>query len=866
VYPLSQEEKRVQKEFIETNTQLGRIWRSKSLYASGFFLIWKKDGKYCPVQDYCHLNTWTIPNKYPLPLITDLIHDLAGKKLFTKFDIWWGYNNICIKEGDKWKAAFKTSEGLFEPTVMFFGLTNSPATFQTMMDDIFQEEVAQGWLKIYMDDMIIATEDDEKEHGKKVAHVLQKLLDHDLFLKPEKCQFHKKEVEYLGVIIGGGKVKMDPIKVKGITEWPIPNTVKEICSFLGFCNFYWPFILNFSSIAQPLNDLTKKNQQWHWGETKQVAFNTLKKICTSKPVLRSPDWTKKFILETDASGYALGVVISQEFEDGVHPITFHSWSLQPAEKNYDAHDKELTAVVFGFKCGHPLFLGAQHTIEVKSNHKNLQYFREPQKVTGRQARWIQFLQDFDYSLTHVPGHTNTIANLLSQRKDLNKGVNTKEPCILLPSSLFSKKVFLEDNLKICWTILQELHDGPSGGHPGIANTWNIVKRSYKGPRLWQFVEEYVKGCAKCQESKTNFPQKKVSLHPFDTAVNQGPFQYISMDLITDLPTSDGHDSILTIVDQGCSKAAKFIPCSKMINGQGIANEYLKHLVPWFGLPKRIISDWDPRFTSHFSKTLCKNLGVQQNLSTAFHPRTDGQIEWMNAWIEQYLHPWTSSQPHIWARMLPIAKYAHNSWTHDGTQQTPHYLLTGHTPQVNVQLIKEHVPVVTDWIKELIETRSIIQERLKSMQDQWNDCKTPEFTKKDQVWLEAKNLKVAGNQKLMPKQYGPYQIIEKINPVAYWLWLPPMMKIHDVFHVDLLSPYKAMEAYGEPYTHPPPIMEEKEEQYEIDAILDMRRYGRKKTLQYLVHWKGYPHADDSWVNHKELHAPDLLKEYYHKVPS
>jgi hypothetical protein len=164
VYPLSPEEKKVQKEFIKTNTWLGRIWWSKSPYASGFFLIWKKDGKYCPVQDYRCLNAWMIPNKYPLPLITNLIHGLVGKKLFTKFDIQWGYNNVCIKEGDEWKGAFKTSEGLFEPTVMFFGLTNSPTTFQIMMDNIFQEEIAQGWLKIYMDDMIIAMEDDEEDH------------------------------------------------------------------------------------------------------------------------------------------------------------------------------------------------------------------------------------------------------------------------------------------------------------------------------------------------------------------------------------------------------------------------------------------------------------------------------------------------------------------------------------------------------------------------------------------------------------------------------------------------------------------------------------------------------------------------------
>jgi hypothetical protein len=150
-------------------------------------------------------------------------------------------------------------------------------------------------------------------------------------------------------------------------------------------------------------------------------------------------------------------------------------------------------------------------------------------------------------------------------------------------------------------------------------------------------------------------------------------------------------------------------------------------------------------------------------------------------------------------MLPIAEYAHNSWTHDKTQKTPHYLLMGHTPQVNIQLIEEHVPAAIDQIKELIEARSMIQERLKILQNRREDCTSPEFAIKDQVWLEAKNLKVIGNWKLLPKQYGPYQITEKISPVAYRLQLPSTMKIHNVFYVDLLSPYKATEAYGEPYT-------------------------------------------------------------------
>ena len=193
----------------------------------------------------------------------------------------------------------------------------------------------------------------------------------------------------------------------------------------------------------------------------------------------------------------------QEFDDGLHPIAFHSRSLLSAERNYDAHDKELAAVVFGFKCGRPFLLGAQHMVRVRTDHKNLQYFRQPQKINGRQARWFEFLQDFDYSLEHIPGTSNTIADLLSRRKDLNKGVNTDEPRTLLADHLFINKIYLEDDPQLRRQAVKELHDTLAAGHPGIANTWELVREQYEGPRLRQFVEEYVKGCPVCQETKTN---------------------------------------------------------------------------------------------------------------------------------------------------------------------------------------------------------------------------------------------------------------------------------------------------------------------------------------------------------------------------
>jgi len=200
------------------------------------------------VQDYHALNQVTIRNTYPLPLIKDLVWQLVRKKWFTKFDIHWGYNNVQIKNGDQWKAAFKTNRGLFKPTVMFFGLTNSLATFQIMMDKIFKE-VTLGNLFIYMDDILIATTGSLNEHRSKVAHILTKLQDNNLFLKPEKCHFHKEEVEYLGVIVGKGQVKMDPVKVQGITDWPTPTNLYETRSFLGFGNYYKDFIANYSHIT-----------------------------------------------------------------------------------------------------------------------------------------------------------------------------------------------------------------------------------------------------------------------------------------------------------------------------------------------------------------------------------------------------------------------------------------------------------------------------------------------------------------------------------------------------------------------------------------------------------------------------------------
>ena len=237
IYLLNPQEVDVCREFIEENLKTGQIQPSKSPQASPFFFVKKKDGKLCPVQDYRYLNAHTIKYAYPLPLITSLIDNLYCFSHFTKFDVCWRYNNVHIKEGDEWKAAFITQLGLFELTVMFFGLCGSPPTFQVFMNYNFADYIREGWLVIYMDDLAIGTDSQEDEE-QKVCLVLQHFRDLRLSLKLSKCEFGKSEIKFLGMVVRCGYIRMDPAKLSAIVMWPLLKTVKAVQSFLGFCNFY----------------------------------------------------------------------------------------------------------------------------------------------------------------------------------------------------------------------------------------------------------------------------------------------------------------------------------------------------------------------------------------------------------------------------------------------------------------------------------------------------------------------------------------------------------------------------------------------------------------------------------------------------
>src|SRR5258708_10750105 len=339
-----------------------------------------------------------------------------------------------------------------------------------------------------------------------------------------------------------------------------------------------------------------------------------------------------------------------------------------------------------------------------------------------------------------------------------------------------------------------------------------------------------------------------------------------MDLITGLPPVRGHDAILTIVDHGCSRSAIFLPCSTTITGVGITQLYLEHVYRWFRLPTKLITDRDPRFTSHFGKVLTMRLGIQQNLSTAFHPQTDGLSERKNQWVEQYLRIVTSSHPEDWSVWLAIATAVHNNRRNTTTGLSPNQILLGYeTTLIPSSFTETNNQTALERTERMAQSRD---QAIEAINKVGRNGATPpsQFKINDQVWLDARNLRLPyQTTKLAPKRYGPFRITKEISPVAYQLSLPISWTIHDVFHASLLVPYQENAIHGPNFSKPPPYLIQGVEEYKVEHLINHQRHGRSRTLQYFVKWKGYPESDNTWEPVQNIHAPDLLKKYHQRYP-
>ncbi len=915
------------KKQLEELIESGFIQPSKSPYGAPILFVKKKDGSMRMCVDYRALNGITVKNSYPLPRVDELFDRLQGSKVFSKIDLRSGYHQIRIHSEDVPKTAFRTRYGHYEFLVLPFGLTNAPATFMHLMHQIFRP-LLDSCVLVFLDDILIYSKN-ITEHEQHVRRVLELLRTNQLYAKESKCELFQSRVEFLGHIIDAEGLHMMEDKVTAMTGWPRPNNVAELQSFLGTVGYYRRFIRMFSDLSAPLTQLLQKGQPFIWADKQQQAFESLKQAVSQKPVLILPDPALPYTVTTDASGFAVGGTLAQDQGQGLQPIAFLSKKMLPAERNYPVHEQELLAIIIALKSWRHYVSG--RPFHILTDHHSLTYLQTQPHLSPRQTRWLEFLQQFQFTIGYQEGKKNIVADGLSRRPDhrvMTMAVHLAEDSHLYKQieaeqvasvtaigastlhvgaefrrvlcdayqqdSMF--RAWLEtrtkngedhqgyrlsdglivnehgrvlvpaDSMSVKLSILRECHDLPLGSHLGAAKTIARVRQRFEWPNMNEEIRKYVSSCEACQKNKAMSQAPMGLLQPLP--IPEYPWHTVTMDLITALPrTKRGHDAIMVVVEK-LSKWVIYAATTTDVTAPQLAEVFFDRVVRQRSLPRVIVSDRDPRFTSIFWRALWQQLGTNLHMSTAFHPETDGQTERQNRTLEETLRSYVNYKQDDWDAHLAAAELAHNCAVHASTGFSPFFLNHGHHPYLPLEAATQaenvsNNPTAADRIAGLhqaIERAKEALQKAQQRQKKYADQHRREVVLSigDKVLLSTQNLSLKDKErsrKLQHKYIGPFTVKRVVSAVAYELDLPRTLPIHPVFHISKLRVFhRGDEKFGDRGTNqphrPPPEWVEPDgaEVYEVERILAERvrkigRNGRRK--EYLVQWKGYPEWEATW---------------------
>jgi hypothetical protein len=913
-YKLSLSEMEELKRQLEDLVTHQFIQPSQSPYGAPVLFVKKKDGDLRMCVDYRALNKQTVRNTYPLPRIDELMDQLHGAKHFTKIDLRSGYHQIRIAEEDVHKTAFRTRYGLHEFKVLPFGLTNAPATFMQLMNEVFKEEL-DTCVIIYLDDILVYSPTLE-QHRKDVRRILQKLRQERLFAKRSKCEFFQDEVEFLGHVLTSNGVQVDPKKVKAVQDWPNLECVNDVQSFLGLVNYYRKFIPDFAQTAVPLTKLLKKDQPFVWEHEQRDAFDKLKGALTTAPTLATFDPALPITVHTDASNYAIGAVLMQ----AGRPVAYESRKLTAAELNYPIHEKEQLAILYALTKWRTYLHSTKEPFTIVTDHESLKYLDSKEGLSGRQARWAEKLAEYNYEIKYKKGSLNVVPDALSRRPDhqlnpmstvqLESGIHLRIAEVIQQDDYFGDVyrqterrgdlgnqgfrisnglLYLKDRLcvpnipDVRNHLLKEAHDAPLSGHFGASKTYSKLYRYAYWPTMKSMVERYVQSCHMCKTSKNRTTKENGLLQPLETP--ERPWTHIAMDLVTHLPkTRKGHDAIVVFVDR-FSKMARFAPCFTTSTARDVAHIFFKEVFRHHGLPTSIVSDRDPRFTSLFWINLFGAMATSLDMSTAHHQQTDGQSERTIQTLEQYLRLYTSKDQDTWDDQLTHAEFAYNSSRSNATGFTPFEATYGAQPRIGLALINESplqgtIPTTKEFIEghqeRFLMVQDALQDTKRSMEKSYNARHMHvEFKVGDLVYLDAENIRTptmttGTHNKLSPRYLGPYKVIERVGNLNYKLDLPPGSQLLSTFHVSKLRKHVPrdpeefpMETDDAPENSEPLLEADEEyfqEEYEVERIIK-HKLAADGTLRYLIKWTGYPESKSTWQKATDLeNAKDILNEY------
>ena len=930
IYRLSLTERKEVQTTIEDLLQKQLIQPSTSPFGAPILFVGKKDGTLRMCVDYRALNKLTVKNRYPLPRIDDLLDQLYGARYFTTLDLASGYHQIRVHDKDIQKTAFRTPLGHFEWRVMPFGLCNAPATFQNAMNNLFGNAIGQ-YVLVYMDDILIFSKTKE-DHLRHLDHVLALLKSQHYYVKISKCHFMQEELNFLGHTISAKGLSVDRDKIKIIEQWQPPSDKSGIRSLLGFGNYFRRFIYKYSEMVLPLLELTKSNTPTTWTDQCQLAFEQLKTAIINAPVLQHPDLTKSFKLVCDASNYATGAILMQDdhpcafaskkllpaecnytteekellavihalklfrcYLEGNHftictdhnPLKYFDtkqdlsprqarWAQYLSRFDYTWEWIKGQTNPADFLSRNPIFATLfMATTRSQSSPSPTLPSSKPRKRKHQYSADHSPLSPPTTSKTPVT--TNSPAGCITHEliqlgyqhdRWFQRSENTQS--LKHHNNLWyhDKAIVLPKYLHLRRWAMEEFHEPPYSGHLGFNKTLQNLKTTYWWYGMTANLKEFINSCHSCQRNKPYLQKPAGLLQPLP--IPPRPWSSISMDFIVELPpTQDGYNSIITVVDR-LTKMVHFIPCTTTITAQQLASLFLNNIFKLHGVPQDIISDRDRKFVSIFWKEFCKLLGTKQNMSTPYHPETDGQTERMNRILEEMLRHYVASHQQDWDKYLSTCEFAINNAVQDSTGYSPFYLTYGYNPLTPATLASpSSVPAAAELhqqifahLKEAKQHLQAAQQRQKSYTDVHR--RVVHYSPGDQVLLSTQHIGLycAGSPKLLPRYIGPFTILKRVGELAYQLQLPSVLRIHDVFHVSRLRSFKDD---GRVQPPPLPVTINNELEYEIDHIYAHRdvKVGKNRTRrEYLVRWKGYTVEHDEYVPEANLgNAKGKIAEYW-----
>ena len=807
------------------------IEKSNSPWASPIVLIRKKDDSFRFCVDFRKLNQVTERDAYPLPIISSILDKLRNAKCLTSLDIKSAYWQIPMAEESRKYTAFTVpGRGLFHFKRMPFGLHNAPATWQRFIDSVLGPEL-EPYVFVYLDDIIIISDTFEK-HLEILKEVLNRLQNAGLKVGREKCHFCRPSLKFLGYVVDRNGLHVDPEKVESMVNIPTPRNIKEVRSFVGTVSWYRRFVPNFAHLVRPLTDLFKKSKKFNWTPECEESFRKAKECLVTAPILTCPDFNLPFVVQTDASDFGIGAVLSQKFEDGEKVICYLSRSLNRSERNYSTTEKECLGVLWAVEKLRPYIEGVRFT--VITDHYSLVWLNNLKDPQGRLARWAVRLQQFDFEIIHRKGKDHVVPDMLSRGVPVVAGISGEDsdpwvrkmisaveanplgfPAWRVENGRLYKfikatHIVVHENNEE-WKIvvgkrdrleiLKECHDSPLAGHMGVRKTFARVGAKYYWPKMRNDIANYVRKCSICQQVKP-VNDKPAGLMTERIGVSS-PWEMISVDLVGPLPKSNrGYMYILTVVDY-LTKFPLLFPL-RSATAKAVCKELEDNVFLLFGVPKFVICDNGPQFKSRELKSLCDEYSSKIRFTPHYHPQAN-PAERINQIIKTTLRAYVSENHRVWDSQLAKVACAIRTSQHEVLGVSPYYanfgkemFTSGREENTIRDPDRNNLELEGDVGERFRRLRADIAAKLRTAAKKAAEVynlrrRDIQYFPNDVVWRRNFDLSNAANYyaaKLAPKYVGPFKIRKRLSPWTYVLE-DDTGKDRGTWHTKDLKPFNSL---------------------------------------------------------------------------